>query len=167
MELIEVKRVGVKDGLEAGLVAGLLFGIAQVVVYATSGRPMLPLRLATSVVLGRPALDLVTSYAVFTIGIFLHAVLSGFFGAIYGALSTWFNRDLRMEYAAQAGLGMVFGAALWVVNIQLIARALFPWFLQASPLAQLFLHVLAYGLPLGFVFASVERREPELPSAEV
>jgi hypothetical protein len=59
---------------------------------------------------------------------------------------------------SQAAIGIIYGVALHVVNFHVIARAAYPWFLDANQYMQLVMHALAYGLPLGLLYALAERR---------
>ena len=144
-----------------GVVAGLIFAIAEVVAAAATGNPAVdPLRMASSVVLGDEAVSGASLAAVVVIGVFVHLVLSGVFGFIYAGLveGSLMPRS-RGSMAAHAALGSLFGLAVWAIDFQVFARLIYPWFLDTSQLLQAMLHTFLFGLPLGLLFASVERRQ--------
>jgi hypothetical protein len=147
-----------KEGLAFGLIAGITFGVGSVLVSALSGRPaLLPLRLAASVVERRDAFAMSRAGAI-ALGASVHIVLAGFFGLTYGFFATDLRRETRTGETAQAIVGAAFGAALWAVNLQVLARAFWPWFLDLPAGPVLVLHAACYGVPLGLLYALSERR---------
>ena len=153
----ETKR-GMKEGIGFGLIAGLIFAIVQMIAAAAAGISALaPLRMAGSVVLGSAALDQTQGGAVL-MGILVHAVLSAAFGFLYGIANAKGTRRTQTDWGRQVGLGLAFGALLWFVNFQLIARGFFPWFLEPNQFAQLLMHAVFFGLPLSLMYAGAERR---------
>jgi hypothetical protein len=152
-------RRGIKEGIGFGIIAGILFAIMEVVAAAGMGDPpLMPLRMFASIVLGSAALETVGMGTAFLVGSLVHLVLSGVYGLVYGVVNARLPTKTRTGWASQAGIGLAFGAVLWLFNFQIVARILFPWFLMAPQLTQLLLHALFFGLPLGLMYAAAERR---------
>ena len=91
------------------------------------------------------------------------AGLAATFGLVYGIVNAWVREDTQQNPWAQAALGTLFGAALYAVHFQLIARAAYPWFLDVPQYPQLAMHALAFGLPLGLIYAGFEWRVHTVP----
>jgi hypothetical protein len=150
---------GVKEGIGFGIIAGILFAIAEVFAAVGMGEPAaMPFRMFASIVLGQAALMEVSAGAAFAIGGLVHLVLSGIFGLVYGLASSRLSAETRANLTRQAGIGLAFGLALWLVNFQLIARLLYPWFLGTPQALQALLHAIFFGLPLGLLYGAAERR---------
>jgi hypothetical protein len=148
-----------KEGVGAGLIAGVVLLAAQVVVAALLGSsPLAPIQLAASLALGPAAFELVHPSTAIIVGGFAHLALSGFFGLIYGIYNSALTPRFRASLGREAALGAGFGLALWLINFQVLARLHAPWFLDARPGLHLALLALAYGLPLGVIYATWERR---------
>src|SRR3954470_18894885 len=114
-----------------GIAAGIPFAIAQMAVAVVTGLPALtPFRLFASIVLGQAALSLPLGFAAIA-GAAVHLVLSMAYGAIYGALNEAVLSERRVRLAGQAFAGLLYGTLIWLVDVQLIARAAYPWFLEA------------------------------------
>lgn len=143
-------RHGARRGLVAGLWAGFLFLLGQAFVsVALYGSALWPFRMFASVVLGSEAL-ISTSTSTGTaiaVGTLLHVLLSGSFGMLYGELR--FRSFRQASLGRDAALGAGYGALLWLIDFQLVARWLRPWLLDTPQLTQLVIHVLFYGVPLG------------------
>jgi hypothetical protein len=154
------QRRGLKEGLLYGLVAGAIFAVAEIAAAAMMGDPaLMPIRMFASILLGEAALAEVTLGAAVVVGLLVHFVLSAIFGVTYGAIVNGvLSPTTRGSMGAQTAIGLGFGAVLWLVNFQIIGRLLFPWFLMAPQFAQLVLHAVFFGLPLGLMFAASERR---------
>lgn len=146
------------EGLGFGLIAGVIFEMMEMFGSAvTSGSPLEPLRMSASIVLGRDALDshLGTTYL---LGFVVHLLLSALFGLIYLEIDAGLPTDAHERYGVQLGLGVVYRMLLWLINVELVAQTLFPWFLTPPPVVQLLLYALFFGAPLGVMFAGTERR---------
>ncbi|MBL9021249.1 MAG: hypothetical protein JNL21_03570 [Myxococcales bacterium] len=150
-----------KEGAAAGLVAGVLFAIAQVLLAAVAGRPpTFVFRLVASVLLGRAAFDTTTLSGAIVVGTVVHLALSAFYGFVYGSLTAGLSDATQISSSRQAALGLGFGALVWLLNLEGIARLAYPWFLGTPQLVELALHAAFFGLPLGLLYASAERRVP-------
>lgn len=151
-------RRGLKQGFWFGIAAGIIFGIMEMIGAALMGDPLLmPLRMFASVVLGQAALSTTPLSTAVIVGTIAHLVLSGIFGFVFGFIASRLSADTRRSWGAQVAIGLLFGAALWLVNFQIIARALYPWFLNTPQLLQVLMHALFFGLPLALFYASAER----------
>ena len=146
-----------KEGVGFGVIGGIIMALAMMIGAAAAGEPAVqPLRLVASVVMGSDAL-VATGGGVLLTGLLAHLVLSAIFGAVYGLFDSALSRDLRSSYGWQAGLGLVFGVALWLVNYQIIARIIYPWFIDQNQLFHVAMHAVFFGLPLGLMIAASER----------
>lgn len=157
--MVEESRRLSREGVLFGIVAGTIFLVMQIIVAALSGMPPLaPLRLFASVLLGRIALEAVTTGAALFFGIVVHLILSATYGLIYGVINGRLSTNSQRQTGRQAWLGLLFGLLLWALNFQILARLLYPWFLLVPQFPQVMIHAIFYGLPLGLMFASAERR---------
>jgi hypothetical protein len=164
----ETTRRSVKEGIGFGIIAGLFFALMEILGAAMMGNPpLMPLRMFASVVLGSHALDpaLTSLGGAFAAGIVVHLVLSALFGLVYGLASSRLRSERQTSWGVQAAAGFGFGAAVWLLNCQIIARALYPWFLEAPQLLQLVMHALFFGLPLGLLYAASERKAHQVSRA--
>jgi hypothetical protein len=147
------------EGLGFGIAAGILFAVMEVGASVMMGDPpLMPVRMFASVVLGDTALHAPSSGSIVLIGSIVHLALSAAFGLIYGLLNAGLSPATETSWSRQAGLGALFGAVLWFVNFQIVARVLYPWFLEAPQLLQMGMHAVFFGLPLGLLYAAAERR---------
>lgn len=148
-----------KEGLGLGIIAGVIFAIVEIAGAAMMGNPpLMPLRMFASVVLGQAALATVSLGVAVLVGTIAHLVLSALFGLIYVALNRRLSPAAQASRGSQSLMGLVFGAAVWLVNFQIIARILYPWFLGTPQFLQFMMHALFFGLPLGLLYARSERR---------
>jgi hypothetical protein len=152
-----------REGVYAGLVGGCVLGVLEIVASAASG-PLVPVRMAASVFLGRSGLEGRTAGHLF-VGVVVHLALSLLFGLWYGALTLRFSPKSRRSFGFQAGLGLLYGVLVWAVNFQLLARLFFPWFLRVPQFQQALLHAVGFGLPLALAYELAQRRV-EAPAGE-
>ncbi|MFO7177381.1 MAG: hypothetical protein DIU78_001665 [Pseudomonadota bacterium] len=146
-------------GVGIGVVAGVLFLVAEIVIGAARASPLSPFRFAASLSVGMPALVQMPSGAAVLLGGLTHLLLSSIYGFVFAWLNENASAGVQGAFGRQTALGALFGLVLWLVNFQMIARALFPWFLEVPPLAQALAHVFAFGLPLGALYAAATRRQ--------
>jgi hypothetical protein len=155
---------GALEGIGFGLIAGLIMAIAMVIGFAAVGEPPINVfRLISSLVLGQEALTQTSAANAVAIGTITHLVIAAFFGLIYGLLNSSFPSDWQTDWAKQSGLGAGYGAIIYILTFQLIARGRFPWFLDYPQFLIFVIHVLFYGLPLGLMYVAAERRAHHLP----
>lgn len=152
-------RSPIKLGVLSGLMAGAIFAIAEMIAAAAVGASLItPWRMFASVVLGSAAIEATSPGVAFIVGFIVHFLVASIFGLIYGAIHRGVARDTRRSYGAQAAIGAIYGLALYLVNIQVIARLAYPWFHETGQWTQALLHAFTYGLPLGLLMATAERR---------
>lgn len=156
-----LERRSLLRGAACGFLAGAVFAQAELVAVTTTGEsPLLPFRLFASLWLGKVGLTIVDASKAVVVGAVVHSILSAAFGAIYAFAWLRARPIWGSSWERSAVFGTSFGFLLWAVNFQVVAKALFPWFLQASQPRQLVLHAFFFGLPLGLAFAAVERPAP-------
>lgn len=146
------------QGVLYGFVAGLVFGVVEIIGSAAMGNPaLMPVRMFASVLLGREAFSEVVWLGwVVAVGLVVHFALSALLGLIYGAIESRMSVEGRTSWGRQSAVGLLFGAAVWLVNFQIIARLFYPWFLEVPQFMQLAMHAVTFGLPLGLMFAAAE-----------
>lgn len=149
-----------REGAWLGLVAGAIFAVVQTLVSVVVWHdgPLTVLRMWASVVVGGAAFGGSHVLAAALVGLPAHLMLSTAFGFVYGLLNGGATAATRRGWARQAAQGAGFGLVLWLVDMQIIARALYPWMLQLPQRGELLLHVVAFGLPLGLMYAATTRR---------
>jgi hypothetical protein len=154
----------VRTGIIAGLVVGLFFSILEMVGAAAMGAPALsPWHAFASTVLGRRALE--GDGGTVVVGIVAHFVLSAIYGGVYGLYEGALSDEARHSWSTQVVSGLFYGIALYLLNFQVIARLIYPWFLGANQPWQFLLHGLFFGVPLGLAMAYWERHESGVPTA--
>src|SRR5207249_655788 len=134
-----------KEGVGLGIVAGLIFGIVEIAGAAAMGnRPLMPLRMFASIILGKRALEALSMGSAAIVGIAAHLVLSALFGLVYVFIDIRLREDVQRRWTGQAVFGTAFGAVLWFINVQVIARLLYPWFLVGveAQFVQFMVHAL-------------------------
>lgn len=154
-------------GIATGVGAGVVFAIVEVIAAVAMGMsPLTPFRMFASVVLGRAALETTAVGSAFIVGLITHLVLSAVFGVIYVALNSGTSLENRASAGRQSAYGLIYGTLLWLVNFQVIARLVYPWFLGTNQIAQWLMHALAYGLPLAVMYALSWRRGVAIPASQ-
>ena len=142
----------VAQGAAAGAVAGLLFIAAMIWFTDSLGMPgKMPLMMMAAMVQGESAL--MDGSASPAVGALVHAVLSIAFGITFGLLVS----RLRATPFVVGSLGLLFGLLLYVVSIQVVARAIFPWMLDGNQPFSLVIHVL-FGALVAVPFLGDARR---------
>ncbi|HEX3482379.1 MAG TPA: hypothetical protein VHT91_45495 [Kofleriaceae bacterium] len=155
--MADVSR-SVHQGVGSGLLAGATFAVAQVIAAVTSGAPaVIIFRRSASVLLGPAALTTTPTAIAVVVGLIAHAYLSTIYGLSYGVYNSALSAPTRHSAPRQAAIGALYGVVLWLVNLELFARIVFPWLLAVSQPVQVFLHAVCFGLPLGLRYAAAER----------
>ncbi|HLL83283.1 MAG TPA: hypothetical protein VK420_11550 [Longimicrobium sp.] len=151
----EVRHFSLLDGVVGGQMAGGLFALMQMLAAAAGdGSAWLPWRLAASLLLGSGAVSAPASASIVLAGLFVHLMLSAFFGALWAVAARLLWPAMRDNLGSHAALAALYGAGVWLLNVQLIARGMFPWINSYDSPAQVLLHAFAYGLPLGLYVAT-------------
>lgn len=144
----------VRSGAIAGLLAGAVFAVFEMIVAAAMGMGIGgPWKMFASVLLGKSAMAQLT-FGVFIVGFIVHFALAALFGAAWGAIAKKVPTSIRYGVGGHTAAAMLYGLAIYLINFQIIARLAYPWFLGANQGAQIVLHVLAFGLPLGLFLVS-------------
>ena len=140
----------IRDGLIGGLIAGWVFAVAQMIAAMAAGTAtQLPWRMAASVLRGRGAIGADWTFGLWLSGAVMHFGLSSLYGLAWAAIAYKLWPLIRTSLGKHSALAAGYGLLLWLLDFQIIARAAFPWFLSTNVLAQMLLHMLAFGLPLG------------------
>jgi hypothetical protein len=144
-------------GAVGGLVAGAAFAAATMWSVTSLDQPAkMPLLMMSTIVLGDDAMA--SGDADQTVGLVVHAVLSALFGVVFAFLV----RRLRTN-GAVALTGLAYGALLYVVNFQILARVAFTTFKMANQPFELVVHIVFGALLALALFSSGARRgEPVL-----
>ncbi len=155
----------VKEGAIGGLIAGVIFAIAYILASLIAGdAAIIPFRRLASVLLGTDALTTTSPPTVVVIALIAHLYLSTMFGLFYGVYNSALTMRTRSSPRRQAVVGMIYGVMLWLINYNVFARYRYPWLLALPQAPQVLLHALFYGLPLGLLYATAERRATALES---
>jgi hypothetical protein len=156
-----VSWLAVEEGqtMVAGLAAGAVMALVAMVFSVIGGEsPVHPFRLAASVIVKDANVYDQPVWLAVPVGAAVHFSLSAIYGFWYGLLMTDEDGVHRGSRAFQAIIGMVLGLGLYLLNVQVIGRFWYPWFLASSQVVTAAIHVLGYGLPLGLFAAFADRR---------
>ena len=152
---VEETRQSAVKGIRIGLFSGLIFGFAATVGAVLVGyEPLMPLRLGASVLLGEGALTASPGTAML-VGLIVLVSVSVFYGLLFGLSH---ERFTWMKHWHRLALGCLFGLVVWALNFQIIARVLYPWFLDFIQSIIALIHIAFYGLPLAMMYLRGERR---------
>jgi hypothetical protein len=155
---LEETRHSALRGVQIGLGCGFIFGVAATIGAVLVGYgPLLPLQLGASVILGGDAL-LNTSTSVVALGLLVHFAVSLYYGMMFGLMHERFIHVHWMKNGYRMVLGVLFGLLVWAINLQVIARILYPWFLDFTQPILAAIHALFFGLPLAMMYVARERR---------
>jgi hypothetical protein len=142
-------------GAGGGLVAGVLFAVATMWFVTSIDQPArMPLLMISTIVLGDDAMA--SGDADEGIGLAVHLVLSIIFGVVFALVAG----RLRTNGAVMLA-GLLYGALLYLVNFQILARVAFTTFKMANQPFELLVHIV-FGalLALAFYGSGVRRGEP-------
>lgn len=158
-------RKAATDGLGFGLVAGMIFALVQIAAAGRGDDPLIPLRMSASVLLGRAAIESTSIGLAVVVGMAVHLGLSALFGLAYGLIDGHRPQEPERSWSRQAGLGMAYGLALWLLNFQVVGRLTHPWFLTVPQFGQAMLHALFFGVPLALMYVQRARHARPLEMA--
>jgi hypothetical protein len=133
-------------GAIAGLVAGMAFLLADMWFAASQGMPGISPLYAISTIFHASRAPVLTPTEP-VLGLAVHIVLSLGFGMGFAVLLVPLVRNVAALVVAALGYGL----ALWVLNIQILGRTVFPFFAPkgtADVIFTLLDHVLIFGLLL-------------------
>src|SRR5262249_29996055 len=120
--------------------------------------PVMAFRRLASIVLGITALNVTPTATAVVLGVIVALYLGAMFGLFYGLYNSALTFETRRSPGRQAIVGPLYGVMLWLVNFNVFARWRYPWLLDIPQGPQVVLHAVGYGLPLGLLYASAERR---------
>jgi hypothetical protein len=148
-----------REGTVFGVIAGLVFAVAESVAAALTGHHAVDVfRAVASLPLGPDAAMTTPAGRVIGVALGFHVALSALYGLFYGAYCSALTMRSRRSIARQSVVGLIYGAILWLINFRVAAPAGFPWMLEIAAVLQLVMHALWFGLPLGVLYATAERR---------
>lgn len=156
----------IQNATVMGVLAGIVFGLVCVIAASLAGEPpLLPLRMAASVLIGAAALQSTPMLGVLVAGSAVHLALSALCGALYGVFVARASRRFLESFAGEAAVGLLFGLAVWAVGFLLVAPLGWPWLAQGPMLLVAALFAVAFGMPLALLLAYRERHA--LPAEEL
>jgi uncharacterized membrane protein YagU involved in acid resistance len=138
-------------GIAGGIISGIIFAMAEMILNVLMGKPFFgPLRLIGSILLGQQALAPIYPLAsAALVGLMVHMIMSMIFGLIFIYLLSAV-RQLQVSTGRLLVYGSLFGLALWVVNFQILAPALFPQFTLVNQFWNgFFAHTFFFGTMIG------------------
>jgi|SRR6266508_1754830 len=141
-------------GAVGGLVAGVLFAVATMWFVTSIEQPArMPLLMISTIVLGDDAMA--SGEANEPVGLAVHMVLSITFGVVFAFVAS----RLRTNGAVMLA-GLAYGALLYLLNFQILARVAFTTFKMANQPFELLVHIV-FGalLALAFYSSGVRRGE--------
>jgi hypothetical protein len=150
----------------AGAAAGIVFAMFEMIMAAiTNGAEafFMPLRMIGGIGLGASALDPSTSLvAASGAGIVIHMALSMMYGVAVAVVLRVIP-SLARTSASVLAVSSAAGFALWVVNFQVLARALgWPWFPDGTnAVVQIVAHTIFFGTVLGLALIRLRAVQPE------
>ena len=148
----------IKDGAVASLFAATTFAIGQTIAAAAAAEaPIVTFRRFASVLIGPDALATTPAPSAILVGLAGHLCLSAMYGVYYGAYCSMLSLPTRSSFRWQATIGALYGALLWFINVELVARCRYPWLAELSGVGQLALHAVCFGTALGLRYAAEQR----------
>ena len=146
----------VKAGLAGGVMAGVLFLALQVALNSRAD-VMAPFRMLASIFLAEAGMsESAPVGTIVLVGLLDNALVSGFWGVVFGlALACCRNGWAPGNVVT---LGMLFGAAVWLLDFYLLAPLFWPWIHELSSVSLFIGHAFLFGLPLG-IWVSVHTRK--------
>lgn len=147
------------ETLAASLAASVVFGLVEMgASVILGGDALAALRAPASLLIRERAYESTGLALTLLLGIIIHASLAVWYGFAFGLAISELKPTSRVSRKIDALWGLGFGALLWFVNFEIVARAIYPWLFAMNQVGQLAAHVLAYGLPLALLFGRLERR---------
>ena len=163
ISLVEIRQSAhvVRHGLAAGLIAAATLAAEEIVATVLlGGRPSDPFRLIASAIFGQQTFSaqfpLVPAVAV---GGLIHILLSLLFGVIFVWIVAFFYQ-LSARWPLLPLYGVLYGLALWELNILTVLHLVFPGIADQFGLANqiwngLVSYAVFYGLVLGLYLVRV------------
>jgi len=147
------------EGLVASLIAGVTFGITEMAgTMLVHGDPLWPIQAAASLFMQEHAFDTSALAVALPLGLVTHVCMTLSYGFLYGVVSSDLRLSTRLNTSREAALGALLGAAVWLLNFQLVARLFYPWLFATNQVAQFGLHVFTFGVVLALLFRRKEQK---------
>lgn len=158
------RKAIIREGALAGLIGGAVFASAQTLAAAIAGMPPgAPWQFFASVVSGGEGVYEEVTLTGFLLGAVIHFGLSTLFGAFFGWIVSRIGRPVRNDLRLELTGGLLYGLVLWVINVQIVGRFLYPWYLELlNPAVQAVVHAVFYGIPLA-TWLALRIRDVEVP----
>jgi hypothetical protein len=154
------RSVGIleSEALIASLAAGGIFGALEILSALAVGSPLWPIEAAASLLMRERAYYPEYLALAIPMGIAVHVSLTIVYGFGYGIMSSDARLATRLSPSREAGIGFIFGACIWLLNFQLVARLFYPWLVETNQFVQLLLHAGGFGTVLALLFRRKELR---------
>lgn len=117
-----------------------------------------PLHFTASVVLG-PSTLTTSALDYLFIGSLVNIAISALGGWLYASVVARLPASLTDTWPRIIVMGLLFGAALYLVNLQLVARVALPWMLEAHQLDWFAANTFVFGPVLAVMYEIGVRRE--------
>lgn len=118
----------------------------------------LPLHYTASLMLGSSAITSTAFWFLFA-GSLVNIGISALYGRLYSRVVSFVPPTVGESWAGTVATGLLFGAFTYVLGIQLVSRALFPWMLEANQLSWFAAHAFVFGPVLAVMYEVGQRRE--------
>ncbi|MCU0696263.1 MAG: hypothetical protein MUC96_07030 [Myxococcaceae bacterium] len=148
-----LSATGVGIGAGAVMLAALAFASI-----ARGDGAAVPLHFMASVVLGASALT-TSALESLLVGSLVNIAISALDGWLYANVIARLPASLTSSWPRVVGAGLAFGAALYVVSLQLVARVALPWMLEAHQLDWFVGNTFVFGPVLAVMYELGVRRE--------
>lgn len=148
---------------QAALYAGIIAAVVSLIVETPIAwlladlSPWTSARMAAAMVLGREVLPPPATFDLWivTVAFVIHLALSMLYGLVLALVLAWLAVRTTPAWGAVAGI--VFGLALYVINLHGFAPLLFPWLTALQNGITVFSHVV-FGAVLGGAYAGMAGR---------
>lgn len=118
----------------------------------------LPLHFTASLVLGSAAITSTAFWLLFA-GSLVNIGISALYGRLYARAVSWLPPSVSASWFGTVATGLLFGAFTYVLGMQLVSRAIFPWMLEANQLSWFAAHAFVFGPVLAVMYEIGQRRE--------
>jgi hypothetical protein len=137
----------------------MTFGIAEMLGSAVlRSDPLWPIQAAASLIMHEQAFDARSVAIAIPIGLMIHFSLVVTYGFVYGLASSDARLATRLDARREVVGGALFGAGIWLLNFQLVARAFYPWLFATNQLMQVVTHAVGFGVVLALLLRRKELR---------
>ncbi|WP_373047686.1 hypothetical protein [Vulgatibacter sp.] len=154
----------IREGIVAGIIGGAAFAAGQTLAAAIMGLPPgAPWQFFASVAGGAGQMEGRLDIGTFVLGAFVHFGLSAAFGALFGLIVAAIKRPVRNNLTLELAGGAAYGLVLWAINMELIGRWLYPWYVsELNAVTQALIHAVFFGVPMA-TWLALRIRDVETP----